>query len=54
MKNNYLTPQITVITIDDNCLLAGSPSDTGAYADQSDAPAMMIIPEEESYSEHEE
>ncbi len=54
MKNNYLTPQIEVITIDDNSLLAGSPSDTGAYADQSDAPVMINIPEEESYSEHEE
>lgn len=54
MKNNYLTPQITVITIDNNSLLAGSPRDTGTYADQSDAPVMMNIPEEESHSEHEE
>lgn len=54
MKNNYLTPQIEVITIDENCLLAGSIGDTGTYADQSDAPVMINIPEEESYSEHEE
>lgn len=54
MKNNYLTPQIEVITIDDNFLLAGSIRDQGSYASDADAPAMMNIPEEESYSEHEE
>ena len=55
MKKNYLTPQITVITIDNNSLLAGSIRDTGTYADQSDAPVMINIPEDEPIAnDHEE
>ena len=54
MKKKYLIPQMEVITIEDNHLLAGSITSDGTYANKSDAPEMMNLPEENEQTEYEE
>ena len=52
-KKDYVMPQMEVINMGSNHLLAGSIED-GTYGGTSDAPAMMNMPEEDIPSEHEE
>ena len=52
-KKKYIIPQTEVIYMNINSILIASKENYGEAID-ADAPVMMNIPEEESYSEHEE
>lgn len=52
-KKTYLKPEIEIVSMATRQLLTASKENNIDPA-HSDAPVMMNIPEEESYSEHEE
>lgn len=52
-KKEYIMPQMEVIKMGSNHLLAGS-DENGSYGEYSDAPAMMDLSEEEIHTEYED